>query len=167
MAVKAAAPALIVAALALIGDYSTLSRQAGASEVHETASATPGLTNLSSLIAAVTQGWLELDAIYATTVAALVDADSFDEASYRNNVELLKAVRQLEHDLKGVSVPSVLAGEHTALRRAVAKVRNRLAVIHAVYQQFSAPAEGFQSELSGDGLRDLADHTTCKLGHLG
>ncbi|MEN5302682.1 hypothetical protein [Pseudomonas sp. TWI628] len=166
MAIKAAAPALIVAALALVGDYSTLSRQAGTREVREACAPASGLSNLGSVIANVTEGWLKLDSIYAKTVAALVNADTFDEGKYLKNIELLKAVRQLENDLKGANVPEVFNSEHLALRRAVAKVRTRMVAIHGLYQQFSVTPDVFRSELSGEGLRDLADHTTLRLGHL-
>jgi hypothetical protein len=165
MATKAAAPTLIVAALALVGDYSTLARQAGTSEVQEASAPASGLSNLSSVIAKVTEGWLALDSIYAKTVAALVNADTFDEGKYLKNIELLKAVRQLENDLKGASVSAVVNSEHLALRRAVAKVRTRMVAIHGLYQQFSVTPDVFQTELSGDGLRDLDDHTTRRLGH--
>ncbi|PVZ43910.1 hypothetical protein [Pseudomonas sp. CC120222-01a] len=166
MAIKAAAPALIVAALALVGDYSTLSRQAGTREVREASAPVSGLSNLGSVIAKVTEGWLELDSIYAKTVATLVNADTFDEGKYLKNIELLKAVRQLENDLNGANVPTAFNTEHLALRRAVAKVRTRMVAIHGLYQQFSITPDVFQSELSGEGLRDLADHTTLRLGHL-
>ncbi|MFJ4066350.1 hypothetical protein ACIPW4_13740 [Pseudomonas sp. NPDC089996] len=167
MSIKAAAPALIVAALALVGDYSTLSRQGGFAQVREASAAPSGLSDLSGVIGLITQGWLELDSIYAKNVVTLVSADAFDNAKYVKNIELLKAVRQLESDLKGASVPTALQNEHLGLRRAVARVRTRMVAIDSFYQQFLVKPAEFQSELSGEALRDLADHTSDKVRHLG
>lgn len=166
MPIKAAAPALIVAALALVVDYSTAKLKSPSATPHGPCSTSPTLSNLRGVLADVTHGWLKLDLGYAKTVAAIVNSNSFDDAKYLRNIELLKAVRQLESDLKRAEVPSALSDDHINLRRAVAKVRGRLITIDGVYQQFLMKPEQFPSQLSADGLRDLADHTTRRLGHL-
>ncbi|MDM9601310.1 hypothetical protein QTN23_17470 [Pseudomonas shirazica] len=166
MPVKAAAPALIVAALALVGDYTTLSLQSRAVEVREASATPPSSPDLRSVIAELTHGWLVLESIYSRRVIALMKSDTFDQTKYLKNAELLKAVRQLEGGLQAANVPTALYDEHQNLRRAVAKVRSKMVVIDGIYQQFFLTPDEFQSALSAPGLRDLADHTTRKLNRL-
>ena len=63
-------------------------------------------------------------------------------------------------------VPAALQSDHVILRRAVARVRTRMTTIDSIYQQFFVKPEEFQSDLTRAGLRDLAEHTTRKLGLL-
>lgn len=166
MSIKAAAPALIVAALALVGDYSSISHQHDSSATREASAHPSSLSNLRGVIAKLTQGWKELDSIYSQGIAALIKENSLDDTKYLKNIELLQAVRQLEENLKNADVPSALQQDHIGLRRAVAKVRTRMSTIDSLYQQFFVRPVEFQSELSRAGLRDLADHTTRRLGQL-
>lgn len=166
MSIKAAAPALIVAALALVGDYSTISHQEGSTAVRESCTNPASLSNLRGVIAELTQGWTDLDSVYSQSVAAVVNANYLDDTKYLKNMELLQAVKQLEENLRNAEVPTALQSDHVGLRRAVAKVRTRMTMIDSIYQQFFVKPEEFQSDLTRGGLRDLADHTTRRLGLL-
>ncbi|MGR3892796.1 MULTISPECIES: hypothetical protein [Pseudomonas] len=166
MSIKAAAPALIVAALALVGDYSTISHQEDSRAVRESCANPVSLSNLRGAISELTQGWAELDSVYSQSVAAVMKSSSLDDTKYLKNIELLQAVRQLEENLRLADVPPPLQPDHIALRRAIAKVRTRMTTIDSIYQQFFVKPEEFQSDLSRTGLRDLAEHTTRRLGQL-
>lgn len=166
MSIKAAAPALIVAALALVGQYSTISHQEGTSAVRESCAQPSSLSNLRGVIAELTQGWTELDSVYSQGVAAVINSNYLDDTKYLKNIELLQAVKQLEENLRMAEVPAALQSDHVILRRAVARVRTRMTTIDSIYQQFFVKPEEFQSDLTRAGLRDLAEHTTRKLGLL-
>ena len=116
MSIKAAAPALIVAALALVGDYSTISHQEGSTAVRESCANPASLSNLRGVIAELTQGWTDLDSIYSQSVAAVVNANHLDDTKYLKNMELLQAVKQLEENLRNAEVPTALQSDHIGLR---------------------------------------------------
>jgi hypothetical protein len=166
MSIRATASTLIVTALALVGDYSAIQQPSSASFVHESPSRQPRVKDLRSTIHELTKGWLELDQIYSDVVKNAYASDSFDEERYGRNIELLSAVRALETTLKTASVPLDLVNDHTALRRAIAKTRSRLAMLDNFYRQFFVSYEEFESSLSADGLKALADHTTKRLGEI-
>lgn len=166
MSAKAAAPALIVAALALVGDYSS------ASEIPRIAK--PGhhraydvqTNDLRGVISKMVADWASLDAEYIPIVTAVVERNALDDQYFMTNMQLLKALRQLETSMETAAVPAALADHHLALRRAIAKVRSRLAIIDSQFRQhFVIPME-FESELSGRGLAGLAEHTTRQLAKL-
>ncbi|MGY2198980.1 hypothetical protein [Pseudomonas gingeri] len=167
LSIKAAAPtALIVAALALVGDYTTLSEKNSSPSTKESLVKKQAVTDLKTVIVDLTKGWLGLDAVFSKNIAALAASTSFDEKQFLKNIELLKATRQLEEDLRKAKVPVALAEDHEAFRRAVAKIRTRLATIDSMYKQFFSRPEEFKSELSPSALRDLADHTGRRLTQI-
>ncbi|SDT31737.1 hypothetical protein SAMN05216598_5006 [Pseudomonas asplenii] len=167
MSIKAAAPtALIVAALALVGDYTNLSGKSSSSSPKECLVEKPTVTDLQGVITGLTRGWRELDTVFSKNITSLASSTLFDDERFLRNIELLKATRQLEDDLRRAQVPLALTEDHEALRRAVAKVRTRLATIDSLYKQFFSRPQAFESELSSSALRDLADHTSHRLREL-
>jgi hypothetical protein len=166
MSIKATASTLIVTALALVGDYSAMQPSATPSIAHESLHRYPKVRDLRTTISDLTKGWMELDQIYAEAVKAAYSSDRFDDERYGRNIELLSAIRALEASLKIANVPSELASDHLGLRRAIAKTRSRLAMIDSFYKQFFVSYEEFESSVSPDGLRALADHTTKRLGEI-
>ncbi|WP_416769260.1 hypothetical protein ACMGT0_19035 [Pseudomonas sp. RHF3.3-3] len=167
MSIKAAAPtALIVAALALVGDYTNLSGKSSSSSTRESMVEKPTLSDLQRVITGLTKGWQELDTVFSRNITSLASSTTFDDERFLRNIELLKATRQLEDDLRKAQVPLALTDDHEALRRAVAKVRTRLATIDSLYKQFFSRPEEFESKLSPSALRDLAKHTSHRLREL-
>jgi hypothetical protein len=161
-----AASTLIVTALALLGDYSSIQPPSSSAAPHESSYFQPKVRGLRDTISQLTKGWLELDSIYAEAVRSAYANGSFDDERFRRNAELLSAVRTLESSLKTASVPLDLQSDHMDLRRAIAKTRNRLAMLDSFYKQFFVPFEEFESAVSPEGLRALADHTTKRLGEI-
>ncbi|WP_298187785.1 hypothetical protein [uncultured Pseudomonas sp.] len=165
MSAKAAAPALIVAALALVGDYSSVSEapnkpRPGNHAYYAQAS------DLSAAISQMVADWAALDIEYIQIVGTVLERNELDESYFLTNMQLLKAVRQLEASLQMAAVPVPVADHHLALRRAIAKVRTRLATIDNQFRQhFVVPTE-FESQLSGGALAALATHTTRQLAKL-
>lgn len=166
MSITATASTLIVTALALVGDYSAIPPAPSPSAAQESNLKQPKVSDLRATIAELSSGWLGLDQIYADVVKAAYAADSFDDDRYVRNIELLTAVRALEAALKSASVPAELCADHRALRRAVAKTRTRLAILDNFYRQFFVSHETFESAAPGEALKELADHTTKRLGEI-
>ncbi len=165
MSAKAAAPALIVAALALVGDYSSASEITNHTKPGHHANQAQN-NDLRLVISKMVADWSALDAEYIPIVGAVLANNALDDRYYLTNMQLLKAVRQLEASMEMAAVPAVLADNHLALRRAIAKVRSRLAIIDSQFRQhFVMPSE-FDSQLSGRALTDLAENTTRQLAKL-
>jgi len=161
-----AASTLIVTALALVGDYCAIEPASHQAASHEAPFKRPNVRDMRATISELTQGWRELDSIYAAVLKTAYDTDALDDERFRRNMELLSAVRVLERSLKTAAVPTELSADHLALRRAVAKTRTRLGMLDSFYRQFFVQPVEFESQLSPDGLRALADRTTKKLGGL-
>ncbi|QXG49188.1 hypothetical protein [Pseudomonas viridiflava] len=166
MSIKATASTLIITAMALVGDYSTVQSSTPSAIAYESPHKSSGLGSLQSTIARLKEGFLDLDRIYGQAVKAAYESGRFDEERYARNIELLHAVRTLETSLKNANVPTELASDHVELRRAIAKTRNRLAVLDNFYRQFFVSYEEFESLAPAAGLKALADHTTRRLGEI-
>lgn len=166
MSAKAAAPALIVAAMALVGDYSAAAETTNQGRNAQHLSIPFKQEDIREVIAKMVRDWNALDADYMKIVASLVEFNRFDEEQFLKNMELLKATRQLEAALQQAQVPEILSSEHMALRRAIAKVRGRLVTIDHLFRQHFVTPDEFETRLSGKALSDLADHTNRQLAKL-
>ncbi|MVW75364.1 hypothetical protein [Pseudomonas xionganensis] len=166
MSAKAAAPALIVAAMALVGDYSAAAEGANQARPTQHQAAPFKQEDIRSVIAKMVSDWTALDADYVKIVSSLVEFSRFDEEQFLKNMQLLKATRQLETALQQAAVPEILSSEHMALRRAIAKVRGRLVTVDHLFRQHFVVPDEYQSALPGKALSDLADHTNRQLAKL-
>lgn len=166
MSAKAAAPALIVAAMALVGDYSAGAETANHTRAAQHQSVPFRKEDIREVIAKMVRDWNALDADYVKIVAGLVEYNRFDEEQFLKNMELLKATRQLEAALQQAQVPEILNSEHMALRRAIAKVRGRLVTVDHLFRQHFVSPDEFETSLPGKALSDLADHTNRQLAKL-
>lgn len=160
-----ALPALIVTAMALVGDYSAvMPKQNDSAHTHDRAF--EELAELRKTIADLNSGWNEVESIYSSILRKVSKSEYLDERLYLSNMEHLKAIRQLEATMTSTVVPTALEAEHLALRRSIARARSRLASIDLVCRQFFIKPEIFESSIDPEGLRALADHTTQRLVQL-
>ncbi|MFY1052351.1 hypothetical protein ACOQNP_12115 [Ectopseudomonas khazarica] len=166
MSAKAAAPALIVAAMALVGDYSAVAETSTQGREAQHLSIPFKQEDIREVIAKMVRDWNALDADYMKIVAGLVEFSRFDEEQFLKNMELLKATRQLETALQQAEVPEILGNEHMDLRRAIAKVRSRLVTVDHLFRQHFVCPDEFETGMQGKALSDLADHTNRQLAKL-
>lgn len=154
--------ALIVTAMALVGDYSAvLPKQNDSAYAHD--HAFEELTALRKTISDLNDGWIDVDSIYSSVLRRISKSEYLDERLYLSNMEHLKAIRQLEATMAATIVPSTLEDDHLALRRSIARARGRLASIDLVCRQFFVRPDIFESSVDPEGIRALADHTTQRL----
>ena len=163
LSVNASASALVVAAFALISDYSSLTEQVNKQPTEQVAEHSEEVARLRSVITGLTKGWSELDEQYARNVSRLATATSLDDERFHRNMELLKATRQLEDALKAIPIPGILTKEHNQFRRSVARVRGRLATMDMMYRQFFVKPDEFPTSLRSADLIELANHTTKRI----
>lgn len=163
---NASASALFVAALALVSDYSALAERISKPESSIIAPDAVELARVRSVITELTSDWMELDGHCAKSVAKISTMTSLDKQHFLRNMELLKATRQLEETLASTAVLAQLADDHDRLRRAVAKVRGRLATMDMMYRQFFVRPAEFPTSLRAAELIDLANHTTKRITQI-
>lgn len=83
--------------------------------------------------------------------------------------EIVQTLRQLEEAVPADSALSslpVIGEEYAALRRNLAKVRAMAVQSEILFKQQTTIPEVFQSDVSGEGLKALADLGTERLHHL-
>lgn len=167
MAIKTAASSLILAALAVVGDYAVAgpSVQRQAAQI-ESPSQQAWRAERRRLLEELRTGFLELDDIYSKALQVTLKRDSFDAELFERLPELIGQSRGLETALRGAVVPADLADEHMALRRAVAKVRGRLVQLESLLTQTHETPHYVESSIDMDGLKALARHTTQRLAQL-
>jgi len=166
MTVKTAASTLIVTALAVIGDYSSVPRPAPEAAPHRQSAKTDRFSELRVVITELCNGWNALDSVFSEATVAAVKQGELDNEKFLRNSELLSAIRVLEATLRDAVVPQELSADHLALRRAIAGIRSRLATLDIFYRQFFTSPDEFPSEADPIGLKALADHTTRRLDQL-
>lgn len=166
MSMKTAAQGMIVAAFALIGDYSTVATPQYQAPPFEVSAKQSRLNQLRKELAELNTGWVDLDRIYAEAVQVTLKRGIFEDEKFLRNGQLLSAIRVLEGALRDAVVPVDLSADHLALRRAVAKTRTRLATLDTYYRQFFVIPEEFESAADPKGLKALADHTTRRIQEL-
>jgi len=166
MSMKTAAQGMIVAAFALIGDYSTVATPQYQMPPFEVSSKQNRLNHLRKELAELNSGWMDLDRIYSEAVQVTLKRGIFEDEKFLRNSQLLSAIRVLESGLRDAVVPVELSADHLSLRRTVAKTRNRLATLDTYYRQFFMIPEEFESAADSKALRALADHTTRRIQEL-
>lgn len=166
LSVNASASALFVAAFALISDYSSLTEQVSKQPIEQVAEHSEEVVRLRSVITDLTKGWSELDEQYSRNVSRLATATSLDDERFRRNMQLLKATRQLEEALKETPIPAIMVKEHNQFRRAVARVRSRMATMDMMYRQYFVKPDEFPTSLRSADLIELANHTTKRISQI-
>ncbi|CAD5377126.1 conserved hypothetical protein [Pseudomonas sp. OF001] len=167
MAIKTTATSLIMAALAVVGDYSVAEPAVKpvAAQVER-----PALqvrrAELRRVLEDLRTGFLELDDLYGQALQVTLKRDCFDAELFERLPELIAQARGLEAALRGVEVPDYLSEEHMGLRRAVARMRGRLVQLESLLIQTHETPRYVESSIDMDGLKALAEHTTQRLARL-
>ena len=80
--------------------------------------------------------------------------------------DLLKSIRGMELALRSTEVPQGLEPLNMSLRRAMAKARENVAILHSLTSQIVTIPVTVESNIDLEGLRALADHSTKRLIEL-
>lgn len=167
MAIKTTATSLIMAALALVGDYAVAEPAIKPVAAHiERPAQQTRRAELRRILEGLRVGFLELDELCSTALQVTLKRDSFAAEDFELLPELIAQARGLEAALRGVEVPEYLSEDHMALRRAVAKVRGRLVQLESLLIQTQETPHYVESTIDMDGLKALAEHTTQRLARL-
>lgn len=167
MAIKTTASSLIMAALAVVGDYAVAepAAQPFTAQVER-----PVLqhkrADLRRMLDELRLGFLELDDLYSQALQITLKRDCFDAELFERLPELISQARGLEVALRSAAVPEYLSEDHMALRRAVAKARGRLVQLESLLTQTHETPHYVESTIDMDGLKALAKHTTQRLAKL-
>lgn len=162
-----ATPAVITAALGLLVGYDSAMAEPPSGAVQNERS--QELQNLADAIHSVVADAAELEKQFSALIkkATKQDVRQFMKAKDLSTLEeLLSNLRGVEVGLKSASVPSELADLHSKARRAIAKGRSRVATFHILVSQAYTVPTVFESRVSGDGLRALAEHATKRIVEL-
>lgn len=166
MAINVAASTLVVAALALVGDYSA----ATSTSAHRTSAAHiekavkgQSREELRRFITDISDQFLELDGIYAGAIQTTLKRGCFDAELFERLPHHISMTRGLEAALRGAVVPEDIADAHMSLRRSVAKVRGRLVQLESLLAQAHDTPNIYESDINLDGLKALAEHSTARL----
>lgn len=167
MAIKSTATTLIMAALAVVGDYAVAEPaiKPVAAQIERPAQQTRR-AELRRLLEELSAGFLELDNLYSQALQITLKRDCFDAELFERLPELISQARGLEVALRSASVPKYLSDDHMALRRSVAKVRGRLVQLESLLIQTHETPHYVDSTIDMDGLKALAEHTTKRLARL-
>lgn len=152
MAIKTTATSLIMAALAVVGNYAVAAQGRCA--------------ELRRLLEDLRAGFLELDDLYSQALQVTLKSDCFDVELFERLHELIAQVRGLEAALRDVVAPEYLSEDHMAMRRAVAKMRGRLVQLESLLIQTHETPRIVESAIDMDGLKALAEHTTQRVARL-
>ncbi|QXG29091.1 hypothetical protein [Pseudomonas viridiflava] len=155
---------MMVAALAMVGSYGDVAITHQPISRLEVECNHLELAQKRKVLKSLIDGWTELDRIYADTLRVSLKRADFSRAEFAKVGELLSATRALETALKAAEPPAELRGEHMAFRRIVAGTRSRLAALDSLHRQATHAAEYVESSIDFNGLRELASHTTARLG---
>lgn len=166
MAINVTASSLVLAALALVGDYSATA----STSVHRTSAAPfekavkgQSRQELRRVVMDISEEFLEMDTIYANAIQTMLKRDCFDAELFEKLPHHISMTRGLEAALRGATVPDDLADAHMSLRRAVAKVRGRLVQMESLLMQAHEAPKFFASDIDMNGLKALAEHSTARL----
>lgn len=167
MAIKTTASTLIMAALALVGDYAVAesAAQPFAAQFERPAHQAKR-ADLRRVLEQLRASFLELDDLYSQAIQVTLKRDCFDAELFERLPELISECRGLETALRGAPVPEYLSEDHMALRRAVAKVRGRLVQLESLLTQTHETPHYVESTIDMEGLKALAEHTSKRLARL-
>lgn len=163
-----ATPAVITAALGLLVAYnSAVSAKDGDLPSSAPYEQQQELQELAEEIHALIRDAQKLENSYRSWAKSLSDGSvcPVTQEGYLKLTELLTNLRGVELGLKSAAVPEPLAPLHMEARRAVAKGRSWVAVVHDMMRQAFAQ-DSIEGKTDGDALRVLADHTTKRLVEL-
>lgn len=166
---SSATPAVITAALGLLVGYDSAvaAETAGysASAPHEQKQE---LQALAEEIHALVRNAKELERTYMSVAKSYAQGSlsPIPQDAYLKLTELLTNLRGVELGLKNAEVPVPLSSLHMEARRAIAKGRSWVAVVHDIMRQASVPPDSIDGKANGEALRALADHATKRLVEL-
>lgn len=167
MAIKTtAATSLIMAALAVVGDYAVAEQAVKPVAAQVERAQQARRADLHRLLENLKAGFLELDDLYSQAIQITLKRDCFDAELFELLPERIAQARGLESALRSVEPPEYLSEDHMALRRAVAKMRGRLVQLESLLIQAHETPHYVESSIDMDGLKALAEHTTQRLARL-
>lgn len=157
---------LVLAAMTLAGSYSQALEHQPQAHPAQIECERLSLENTRRVLAELTQGWIELDTIYARLLRKTMNESEFDAETFSRIADLLNMVRALEIVLKSSAPPATLSSQHLEFRKAVANTRTRLAQLNSLYRQASRVPYYADTRIDLNGLKELADFTTAGLARI-
>lgn len=166
---------VLMAALALVGGYgAAVSTQKAASHDdgrrHEVSRQNEKLAaDIHDLVKSLNQMESEFGRIIKGLMA--VDLSSLPDhmdgpQSLKDLGFLLESVRGMELTLRSIEVPDGLQPLHMNFRRALARARENISIVHSLTSQtMTIPADA-DSGINPEGLKALAEHSTKRLIEL-
>ncbi|HAF94054.1 MAG TPA: hypothetical protein DCX26_10635 [Pseudomonas sp.] len=169
MALNLAASSLIMATLAMVGDYSVAAQAShlrSSSSHAERPSKPVNRQDQRRIIEEIRDQFNELDGLYAQAIQATLKRGCFDAELFERLPHHISMTRALEAALRGTIVQPDIEEAHMGLRRSVAKVRGRLVQLENLLLQAHETPDYFESDIDMEGLKALADHSTRHLAKI-
>lgn len=168
MAINVAASTLITAALAVVGDYASSAPIAAQRPPAQIERSIKGFNRQEQrrIVEEIRDKFLDLDGLYAQALQTTLKRDCFEAELFERLPHHIAMTRELEAALRDALVPEDMQAAHQGLRRAVAKVRGRLVQLESLLAQAHETPEYFESDISVEGLKALADHSSRQLAKL-
>lgn len=166
-------PAIMSAAIGIMAGYSTVTSAEtlrGATDcVHEQ---TQEDVKIASAIHTFIKACEGMETRYRATVKEFADVPAHELASVLTPQELseftnhIQELRNIEVLLKNFDVPEQFSDLHLRARKALAKGRSWVVILHDMTIQSLQSPEVEPGLASGEGLKALASHTTKRLVDL-
>lgn len=165
--IKEFAP-LLFAGFALLGDYSAIQNAKPTSNVEMRSNQMQGkVYQLKRTVRELVDGYAAVEEIYFNACQVVAKTGRFDGERYKTLLSHLRQIRELEAALKLAVPPGEIAAEHLQLRKAVARVRSRLAQLESIHRQIvDIHQHVFDSDINHEGLKVLATVSTTKLATM-
>jgi hypothetical protein len=166
---------LLLAALALIGGYgAAVSVQAAADfDSSFRNEASQKSSQLAAEIHRLIKKAKQVENGFASIIKSMLARDPVRapegldaQTKFEDLGRNLDSFRGMELTLRTAIVPEGLAEVHMDLRRAMARAREKIAITHSLFSQMLTAPESFESNVDGEGLRALAEHSTKRLIEL-